>query len=116
MFSMATILVPVAFSPHCAWAARYAVRLEKEFGSRLIFLHVGQDGETAALEEFLLAELGSRSHRSVTVDGDPADRIVALSQEYQADLILMPTYRARFRLFLLGSVTAKVLHDARCPV
>jgi nucleotide-binding universal stress UspA family protein len=28
----------------------------------------------------------------------------------------MPTYHAGFRAFLLGSVTAKVLHDVECPV
>ena len=32
-------------------------------------------------------------------------------------MILMPTHSyGRFRRFLLGSVTAKVLHDADCPV
>jgi nucleotide-binding universal stress UspA family protein len=33
------------------------------------------------------------------------------------DLIMMPTHGlGLFRTFLTGSVTAKVLHDARCPV
>ena len=35
----------------------------------------------------------------------------------QIDLIMMPTHGyGRFRALLLGSVTAKVLHDADCPV
>ena len=33
-----------------------------------------------------------------------------------ADLIVMPTYHGRYRVFLIGSVTAKVLHDVECPV
>ena len=33
------------------------------------------------------------------------------------DLIMMPTHGyGPFRRFLLGSVTAKILHDATCPV
>ena len=116
MFSIETILVLIVFSPHCAWAARYAVRLGREFGSRLIFLHVGWESDYATLENFLATELGPIKHRSIVVDGEPADRIVQFAQEYQADLIVMPTYHARFRMFLIGSVTAVVLHDVKCPV
>src|SRR5262249_9121997 len=37
--------------------------------------------------------------------------------EERTDLIVMPTHAyGPFRRFLLGSVTAKVLHDANCPV
>jgi nucleotide-binding universal stress UspA family protein len=40
-----------------------------------------------------------------------------LAELAKADLIMMPTRgRGRFRAALLGSVTAKVLHDAECPV
>lgn len=53
----------------------------------------------------------------VVKDGDPADCIVEIAQELNVDLIMMPTRgRGRFRAALLGSVTAKVLHDAQCPV
>jgi nucleotide-binding universal stress UspA family protein len=49
--------------------------------------------------------------------GEPADRIVAYAVEQSCDLIVMPTHAyGRFRRFLLGSVTSKVLHDADCPV
>ena len=47
---------------------------------------------------------------------DPADRILEFAQEYKADLIVMPTYHRRYRTFLVGSVTAKVLHDVECPI
>jgi nucleotide-binding universal stress UspA family protein len=43
--------------------------------------------------------------------------IVAYARDVKADLIMMPTHGyGPFRSLLLGSVTAKVLHDAQCPV
>jgi nucleotide-binding universal stress UspA family protein len=49
--------------------------------------------------------------------GDPALRITAFAQAHDVDLIMMPTHGVgTFRSFLVGSVTAKVLHDATCPV
>lgn len=49
--------------------------------------------------------------------GGVAESIVACSQEMQADLIMMPTRGpGSSRRFLIGSATAKVLHDVRCPV
>lgn len=49
--------------------------------------------------------------------GDPGSLISDLARATRADLIMMPTRgRGRFRAALLGSVTAKVLHDAVCPV
>lgn len=49
--------------------------------------------------------------------GDPARAIVDYAQEHGTDLIIMPTRgHGALRRFLLGSVTAKVLHDAGCPV
>jgi nucleotide-binding universal stress UspA family protein len=46
-----------------------------------------------------------------------AESIVDYAGEIQADLIMMPTHGlGRMRRFLIGSVTAKVLHDAACPV
>jgi nucleotide-binding universal stress UspA family protein len=49
--------------------------------------------------------------------GGVAESVVEYAREIQADLIMMPTRGAGPpRPFLIGSVTAKVLHDARCAV
>src|ERR1700692_2096788 len=49
--------------------------------------------------------------------GDPAVRIIEHARNGRHDLIMMPTHGyGPFRRFLLGSVTAKVLHDVECPV
>jgi nucleotide-binding universal stress UspA family protein len=51
------------------------------------------------------------------VHGDPAQQIVATAKESGTDLIMMPSHGLSvFRSFVLGTVTAKVLHDADCPV
>ncbi len=49
--------------------------------------------------------------------GDPAFEIANTAQGRNVDLIMMATrgYGA-FHCFLLGSVTAKVLHESDCPV
>ena len=53
----------------------------------------------------------------LVLEGDPATAIVEKAHSERADLIVMATHGyGRFRRFILGSVTAKVLHDADCPV
>jgi nucleotide-binding universal stress UspA family protein len=72
---------------------------------------------TAKLEAFLAGEMPGIRVQRVVVEGDPAQEIVAYAHTRQVDLIVMPTHGyGPFRRFLLGSVTAKVLHDAACPV
>jgi len=51
------------------------------------------------------------------VQGDPALKIVAAAKQSGTDLIMMPCHGLSvFRRYILGSVTAKVLHDADCAV
>jgi nucleotide-binding universal stress UspA family protein len=49
--------------------------------------------------------------------GDIALQITEFAHSNEVDLIMMPTHGCGlFRSLLIGSVTAKVLHDAKCPV
>jgi nucleotide-binding universal stress UspA family protein len=69
------------------------------------------------LEEFFTEELASVVVHRAVVLGDPAPEIVRRAHAEVFDLIVMPTHGyGPFRRLLLGSVTAKVLHDADCPV
>jgi nucleotide-binding universal stress UspA family protein len=69
------------------------------------------------LETFLQAEMAPFRVRRELLEGDPARAIVDYAHREAADLIVMPTHGyGAFRRFILGSVTAKVLHDADCPV
>lgn len=133
------ILVPVAFSARCQGAAQYAEALACHFHAQLVLLHVVAPIPTywcpdavvmspevteeavtqskAELEKFLAEGLRGVSVERIVEEGDPAQTIVDYAHNGNFDLIVMPTHGyGPFRRFLLGSVTAKVLHDASCPV
>lgn len=135
------VLVPVDFSEKSECAARYAAALHRRFGSRITLLHVlppphyefgAMEVGGSVLEElfrsraeqarqdldaFLRDELPPDNVERLLVEGDPAARIVRSAHELGVSLIVMPTHGyGTFRRFILGSVTAKVLHDADCPV
>jgi nucleotide-binding universal stress UspA family protein len=137
MFSLSRIVVPVAFSERCRGAAHYAAAIACRFGSELNLLHVDEPLDhsfglepTPALTELARIRrqwatreceklLNGHNANIVTavLEGDPAREIIAFARNHRADLIVMPTHGyGPFRRFLVGSVTAKVLHDAACPV
>jgi nucleotide-binding universal stress UspA family protein len=69
------------------------------------------------LEQFAAAELPKVDVSSFVDVGDPATLIADYAHTNGIDLIAMPTHGyGAFRRALLGSVTAKVLHDAKIPV
>ncbi len=128
------ILFPVDFSDKCRDAARAVRTLAREFRSEVIMLHVvetfdeelvyAKDDVAARMERarhqmasFLGAEFRDVQVRHVVLNGDPPVEVVNFARNEKADIIMMPTHGyGPFRRFLLGSVTAKVLHDADCPV
>jgi nucleotide-binding universal stress UspA family protein len=75
------------------------------------------------MEQFAAAELPKLDVSSVVDVGDPASLIIDYANDNDSangngiDLICLPTHGyGTFRRALLGSVTAKVLHDAGIPV
>jgi nucleotide-binding universal stress UspA family protein len=139
--SVSKILLPVDFSERSMAAARCAKPLVSHFQAELILLNVlppiqYQFGPAELggclltdiytnraalvdkdLKEFLADDLNGLRVTRVALDGDPAQEIVNYAQQQHVDLILMPTHGyGPFRRFILGSNTAKVLHDADCPV
>jgi nucleotide-binding universal stress UspA family protein len=69
------------------------------------------------MDAALVDELAGLTVERVADGGDPAIRIVDFAHTRDVDLIMMPTHGVGvFRSLLVGSVTAKVLHDAKCPV
>jgi len=61
-------------------------------------------------------ELDGLTIQRKLVKGDAAVAIVQTAEEEKADLIMMPSHSFTFYQFLMGSVTAKVLHRTACPV
>ena len=69
------------------------------------------------VHEFASVQFPGLAHTARVEDGDPVTVIESVAQREEVDLIMMPTKGlGRFRRLLLGSVTAKVLHDLGCPV
>ena len=69
------------------------------------------------LEAFGRKEWENLPVRRLVLEGEPEEQIIATAQSEKAQLVIMPTHGyGRFRQLLLGSVTAKVLHDFDGPV
>jgi nucleotide-binding universal stress UspA family protein len=69
------------------------------------------------LADFAAASFPGMRVKSYVEEGDAGACIAELAREWNIDLIMLPTRgTGRFRAALLGSVTAKTLHDASCAV
>jgi nucleotide-binding universal stress UspA family protein len=141
MPNVSKILAPVVFSPQCEQATRYAAALACRSKSELIVLHVivptfplipaphqyaevlRQESENtmarirAQLDAFPADDVRGLRVRREVLEGEPDQMIVEFARSENCDMIVMPTRGfGLFRRLLLGSVTAKVLHDSSCPV
>jgi nucleotide-binding universal stress UspA family protein len=141
MLKIGKILLPVDFPLSSPAVIHQAAVLARHFNSELVLLHVmtalshaagvpedsrelaGWDLLAAILREAqkqkdnsLGPDLEGLTVRSKLASGDVALAIVQTAQQEKADLIMMPSHSFTFYQFLLGSVTAKVLHGSECPV
>ena len=141
MFELRKILFPVDFSERSIAAAPHVAAMAQRFNARVTVLHVMElpppwYGDLASaqlealvdldelkrerqvmLDAWLPGAFGNLEVERLVWDGDPAHAITDLARDQNVDLIMMPTHgHGLFRRLLLGSVTAKVLHDAACPV
>jgi nucleotide-binding universal stress UspA family protein len=142
MLSIQKILVPLVFTETSQHVVRQAAWLARRFHSEMILLHVITpfgyprglleigDEMTARdlharivqraqqdLDEAVLPELDGIPVTRVLLRGDPAQEIVKTARDRNVDLMMMSTLgEGVFYKFLLGSVTAKVLHESPCPV
>jgi nucleotide-binding universal stress UspA family protein len=135
MLPIRTILHSTDFSDSSAYAFRLACSLARDYGARLVVLHVAEqpvvvpiDG-VAALpppldRQRLLQHLQCWQEREPRVcvehrvaEGDPATEIVQAAVETRCDVIVMGTHgRTGLGRLLLGSVAEQVLRRAPCPV
>jgi nucleotide-binding universal stress UspA family protein len=126
MFKLKRILFPVDFSERADKSAPYVDALATRFGADLILLHVVQPptyntflgDASGGWENF--GRIFSDHHLRVqrlTERGEVDSKIVECAKSLDADLIMMPTHGLGvYRRLIIGSNTAKVLHDADCPV
>ena len=140
MTKVKKILAPTDLSKLSRPALRYALELAAEQHAVVIIYHVlsedsdwfgGDDRLNPAiallpqqrerLHEFMVehfADLMDQVEVTELVEaGVPYNRIVEKAQSENVDLIVMSTHgRTGFQQVLLGSVTAKVVARAGCPV
>ena len=134
------ILFPVDFSERSMAVAPKVKAVRKRFQSSLTLLHIlhiptavygtieapltcylplddAKEGARNRLLEFSAAAFPGESAATEVDVGDPGSCIPEFARQNHIDLIMMPTRgHGRFRATLLGSVTAKTLHDATCAV
>lgn len=134
------ILFPIDFSERSRAAAPFVLSMAQRYNAEVVALHALQpppplyaglntvypevyDFESISadlsleLRKFTDSELPKVNVRCVVEPGDPAVAIAEYAEENNISLIAMPTHGyGAFRRALLGSVTAKVLHDAKVPV
>jgi nucleotide-binding universal stress UspA family protein len=85
--------------------------------SSLVDLNLIRENRQEQLDQYLERNFHDLAPLRVLSQGDPGLEIVQFAKKEGIGLIMMPTRGLGFfRRSLLGSVTAKVLHDATCPV
>ncbi|HEX3435576.1 MAG TPA: universal stress protein [Pseudacidobacterium sp.] len=138
MGKITNILFPVDFSESCVAMAPFVKRAAGLTGAKVSLIHVfdpasyngfelyirraqeiNEEHEQIArerLNSFLTTEFPVGEHFRIVRAGDAATEIARTARD-GFGLIIMPTHAGGFfRRMLLGSVTAKILNDADCPV
>jgi nucleotide-binding universal stress UspA family protein len=135
MLPIKTILHPTDFSERSEFAFRLACLLARDYGAKLVLVHVVENPTTIGGEGMMilppapdLEALRGELHHLRPIDpkvhveyqlveGEVANEIIRLSKETKSDVIVMGTHgRTGFGRLLLGSVAEQVLRRAPCPV
>jgi len=123
------ILFPIDFSEQTHATAPFVHAMASRFKAQLVLLCVVL-GESALIDAAQMMEdleprldgvfrkeFSDLPVARVVELGEPAEVIARFADTQGVDLIMMPTHGCGpLRPLLLGSVTAKVVHDAQCPV
>lgn len=143
MLRLTQILAPTDFSEHSNEALRHAAELARQFGAKMILLHVVSNEALESISkahvpphpvdqvyEDLAQEIREQYTRHVAPEvrktleteilvlpGAPSLEIVRAARLKGVDLIVMATHgRTGLSHALVGSVTEKVVRKAPCPV
>ncbi len=138
MLPFKKILFPVDYSDQCRSIVPYVQEMAGHFSAQLTLVHAYGVGalpytelavmdpnwpeEVRQREEQRLRAFAAETFPALRVDsiqeeGEPGRVIDKVVQHQGTDLVMMPTHgRGPVRRLLLGSVTAKVLHDVSAAV
>lgn len=136
MLSIQTVVHPTDFSDPSRNAFELACALARDYGARLIVLHVVAPWPALAsgvpvpppdpgvqqreakeqLDRLEVPHADIRAERRVEV-GDPAEVVLRVAREVGASLIVLGTRgRSGLGRLLMGSVAEQVVRAAECPV
>lgn len=135
------ILFAADLSKACQAVAPYVREMTERAGAELVILHATEIAavppdslrpflaeslplyaairkeQRERLEAFTAEHFAGLRPKLMLVDGEAGSAIEETVRHQGADLVMMPTHgRGTLRRFLLGSVTAKMLHDLSCAV
>ena len=135
MLPFQKILFPVDYSEPCVAIVPYLQEMLRHYSADLTVVHaygpealaysplpitdprLPEEAQALAeerLQQFMTTHFPGRKVELYTGVGEPGCVIHDLVQRQGADLVMLPTHgRGPLRRLLLGSVTAKVLHDPK---
>lgn len=135
MHSFKTILYPTDFSEPSAFAFRTACTLARDYGGRIVALHVAEplyavagigalivpaeSDRTAQLEKLrrIRPDGPGVLMEYRVAQGSPSEEIISVAKDIGADVIVLGTHGRRgLSRLLMGSVAELVLRGAPCPV
>jgi len=138
MVQIRQILCPLDFSDVSRHALDHARAIARQYASTLTLLHVCPLMPAAAaapglplvpvpmpthtvldsMQRFAETEVGTGIPMQFEIgEGDAASEILDRAASMPSDLIVMGTHgRSGFERLVLGSVTERVIHKAKCPV
>jgi len=138
MLPFKRILFPVDYSDHCRSVVPFVKEMVEHFSAALTVVHaygvgapryseldvvdpewpkIAQRLEEQRLRSFVAETFPGQHVDSFLELGEPGHVITNVVQHQGTDLVMMPTHgRGPIRRLLLGSVTAKVLHDISAAV
>jgi nucleotide-binding universal stress UspA family protein len=134
------ILMPTNFSFASGLALQLGEQMAEAFGAQVHFVHVMELPDLEGMHtqywinELELAPSTGMNVNAIlktlcrqtmtripitleTLQGDPAEEILAYAQEHDIDLIVMGSHKSRaISRLVVGSVTSKIVSSASCPV
>jgi universal stress protein A len=128
-----TILHPTDFSERSDAALQLACALARDYGARLVVLHVAVQPAATFGEGFIMVDSDFRDTREQLNElqvpandiraerrfetGDPATEILRVADDIHADLIVVGTHgRTGLGRLLMGSTAEQIVRQAPCPV
>ena len=135
MLAIRTILHPTDFSDSSDYAFRLACSLARDYGAKLVILHVAPAPVAFAAEGILMqppdfdpeplreelsriqpADAGIETEH-LLIQGDAAPEILRAAADTKCDVIVLGTHgRSGLSRLLMGSVAEQIVREASCPV